>query len=146
MLEKFIKSRKSNLGSPMGRAVTGASVIGLHMVVAVFIGFGMGYFLDKFLGSGPWLTGIFLLLGIIAGFKNMISQGKKLLAVQEEMDKERYERELAEIMAAVEPLKSANSPEKTSGPKILDADALTGAAHYRDRQRTLPKSQNKQND
>ena len=78
----------------MGRAVSTASVIGLHMVVAVFIGFGAGLFLDKIFNTAPWLTIIFLLVGIIAGFKNLVSEGKRLMAIQEQMDKERQAEEL----------------------------------------------------
>lgn len=89
MWDEWLKSRKTNLASPLGRAVSTASVIGLHMVVAVFIGFGIGYFLDGLLGTAPWLTGIFLLVGIAAGFKNLFVQGKRLLACQEKMDAER---------------------------------------------------------
>ncbi len=41
------------------------------MVAATFIGFGMGHFLDQWLDSKPWLTLIFLFLGIVAGFRNV---------------------------------------------------------------------------
>lgn len=41
------------------------------MVAATFIGLAMGYYLDKWLGTDPWLTLIFLLFGIIAGFRNI---------------------------------------------------------------------------
>ena len=95
MLDNWFKSRKTNLVSPMGRAVSTASVIGLHMVVAVFIGFGIGYFLDDFFGSRPWLTILFLGVGIVAGFKNLIVQGKKLMHFQDKMDEERRADEFA---------------------------------------------------
>ena len=41
------------------------------MVAATFIGFGMGYFLDQWFDTKPWLTMVFLLLGIVAGFRNI---------------------------------------------------------------------------
>ena len=41
------------------------------MVAATFIGLAMGHYLDKWLDTGPWLTLIFLLLGIVAGFRNI---------------------------------------------------------------------------
>ena len=97
----------------MGRAVSTASVIGLHMVVAVFIGFGAGLFLDKFFNTAPWLTIIFLLVGIIAGFKNLISQAKRLMAIQDQMDKERQAEEFkASPNSKLEPLHS--SPQKSA--------------------------------
>lgn len=94
LLDKFLSSRKVNIASPMGRAISTASVIGLHMVVAVFIGFGFGFFLDKTFDTGPWLTIIFLLLGVVAGFKNMVASGRRLLVWQEKMDQEQREKEI----------------------------------------------------
>ena len=55
-----------------------ASLIGIHMVVTTFVGLAVGYFLDAWLGSKPWLTMIFLLLGIVAGFKNMFQEVKAI--------------------------------------------------------------------
>lgn len=41
------------------------------MVAATLIGLAMGYYLDKWLGTSPWLTLIFLVFGIVAGFRNI---------------------------------------------------------------------------
>lgn len=41
------------------------------MVAATLIGLAMGYYLDKWLGTSPWLTLIFLGFGIVAGFRNI---------------------------------------------------------------------------
>jgi len=47
-----------------------ASTVGINLVICTFIGFAIGYFiLDKFLGTFPWFTIIFLIMGIIAGFR-----------------------------------------------------------------------------
>ena len=54
--------------------------IGLTMASSVFIGFGMGYYLDNKLFDGrtsPWLTFIFLGFGIFAGFKNLYQMSKR---------------------------------------------------------------------
>ncbi|HCC68594.1 MAG TPA: hypothetical protein DEP99_01745 [Nitrospiraceae bacterium] len=48
-----------------------ASTVGIHLVVATFIGLAIGYYLDKLFGTSPWLTIIFLIIGIAAGFKNL---------------------------------------------------------------------------
>ena len=48
-----------------------ASTLGIHLVVATFVGLAIGHFLDKFLGTNPWLTFIFLFLGIFTGFRDM---------------------------------------------------------------------------
>ena len=48
-----------------------ASQLGLHMVAATFAGLGIGYLLDRFFSTYPWLTITFLLLGIAAGFMEL---------------------------------------------------------------------------
>jgi len=53
------------------RSVGFLSSIGISMVLCTFIGMGMGYYLDKWLGTSPWLTLVFLLFGIAAGFRNI---------------------------------------------------------------------------
>jgi len=41
------------------------------MVASTFIGLAMGYYLDKWLETDPWLTLIFLMFGIVSGFRNI---------------------------------------------------------------------------
>ena len=53
------------------------------MVAATFIGLAMGYYLDKWLGTSPWLTLIFLLFGIISGFRNIYILTSRELRRQE---------------------------------------------------------------
>lgn len=52
--------------------------IGMQLVVATFIGLAMGYFLDKWLGTEPWMLIIFLLLGIVAGFRDVYREAMRL--------------------------------------------------------------------
>lgn len=47
------------------------SGVGISMVAATLIGLATGYYLDKWLGTSPWLTLIFLVFGIVAGFRNI---------------------------------------------------------------------------
>jgi ATP synthase protein I len=47
-----------------------ASTLGLTIVIATFIGLALGLWLDRVFDTSPWLTIIFLLLGIVAGFRN----------------------------------------------------------------------------
>ncbi len=47
-----------------------ASTLGLTIVIATFIGLAVGIWLDRVFNTSPWLTVIFLILGIIAGFRN----------------------------------------------------------------------------
>ena len=48
------------------------SSIGFQVALSIFIGLGIGVFLDRrVFHTEPWLTLIFLILGIIAGFRNI---------------------------------------------------------------------------
>ena len=46
--------------------------IGVSIVVATFIGFGLGYFIDTRFGTRPVFMIIFLLIGVAAGFVGAI--------------------------------------------------------------------------
>lgn len=48
-----------------------ASSIGIAMVLAIFGCFFLGTWIDGKLGTGPYFTLLFLLIGIAAGFRNM---------------------------------------------------------------------------
>lgn len=47
------------------------SSVGISMVASTFIGLAMGYYLDKWLETSPWMTLIFLGFGIVSGFRNI---------------------------------------------------------------------------
>jgi ATP synthase protein I len=53
------------------------STLGLTMVFATIIGLYIGLKLDEWLGTSPWLAALFLLIGIIAGFRNLFVYAKK---------------------------------------------------------------------
>lgn len=42
-----------------------------ELVSGVFVGGGIGYLLDYWLNTKPWMTVIFFLLGTVAGFRNL---------------------------------------------------------------------------
>ena len=54
------------------------SIIGIEMVVSTFIGLAIGIYLDNKFETAPWLTVVFLIIGIIAGFRNIFREIKKL--------------------------------------------------------------------
>ena len=68
-----------------------ASSMGLSMVLATVIGLALGYYLDNYVFSGtsPWLTIIFLIFGIIAGFRNLYILGKRAQRKSEEADRKK---------------------------------------------------------
>ncbi|OIP32105.1 MAG: hypothetical protein COW04_07335 [Deltaproteobacteria bacterium CG12_big_fil_rev_8_21_14_0_65_43_10] len=47
------------------------STIGLEMVISVVIGILFGWWLDRLFNTEPWLTIIFMLFGIVAGFRSL---------------------------------------------------------------------------
>ena len=59
------------------KALGELSTVGLTLVVATVIGLAGGYYLDRWLGTSPWLTLIGLLLGIAAGFVNLFRTVKR---------------------------------------------------------------------
>lgn len=59
--------------------------VGLHLVLSTFVGLGIGYWLDRFFHTSPWMTVIFLFLGIAAGFRELFRIAKKEI---DESDKE----------------------------------------------------------
>jgi ATP synthase protein I len=54
-----------------------ASTIGMALVFAIFIGGFVGYLLDNYFGTGYLFKIIGLLVGIIAGFRNVYIMGRK---------------------------------------------------------------------
>jgi len=53
-----------------------ASTIGLQFVLSIVVGFFMGYGLDKLFGT-TYLKFVFLVMGIIAGFRELFRMAKK---------------------------------------------------------------------
>jgi ATP synthase protein I len=53
------------------------------MVAASFIGLFIGYYLDKWLGTTPWMTLIWLGVGIASGFRNIFILTRRAMREQE---------------------------------------------------------------
>jgi len=64
------------------------SSLGLTLVFSTFIGFGLGWLLDKVLKTRPFLTILLLLLGIVAGFINVYRSVKAEAEPDEEEEDE----------------------------------------------------------
>ena len=62
---------------PLFKQLLEASSVGIQLVLSTFAGFAIGYYLDKFFKTFPWLTILFLLLGIIAGFYDLVKVARK---------------------------------------------------------------------
>ena len=62
---------------PLFKQLLEASTVGIQLVLSTFVGFAIGYYLDKLFKTSPWLTVIFLLLGIFAGFYDLVKVARK---------------------------------------------------------------------
>jgi ATP synthase protein I len=54
------------------------STIGLSVALSIFIGLAIGLYLDGRWGTAPWMTLSFIVLGILAGFRNIGLAIKKI--------------------------------------------------------------------
>lgn len=70
----------------MWRAALRYSALGLEMGVAVAIGYGLGWWLDRRFGTKPYLTLVFLLFGIAAGFRGLIRAAREIMRQNEKDD------------------------------------------------------------
>jgi ATP synthase protein I len=52
--------------------------IGIELIVAVAVGAAIGYGLDSWLGTAPWLLILFFFLGVAAGFLNVYKAARKM--------------------------------------------------------------------
>lgn len=84
-VEKYFKAK----GSTMDVLAT-AGTIGLHMVSGPIVGFAIGYGLDYWLETSPWFKLAFFLIGIIAGFKNVYDDSRRLLRKMQAEDDKRH--------------------------------------------------------
>ena len=47
------------------------SALGLELAISVLIGVAIGYYLDKWLGTGPWLMILWIGIGFAAGVRSL---------------------------------------------------------------------------
>ncbi len=70
--------------------MTAALRISMEMVAAVIVGGAIGWFLDRFLGTGPWLLLVFLVLGFAAGMLNAVRASQR---IQAQVDREQQTKD-----------------------------------------------------
>ncbi len=61
-----------------------ASLMGLHLVSGMIVGALLGYALDRWLDMFPWGSAIGFLFGIIAGFRNVWIDARRLVRQSEQ--------------------------------------------------------------
>ena len=67
------KNKGSNAAS-LGKALK----IGTELVAAVFVGSTIGFLLDNWFDTKPWLTISFFFMGVAAGILNVIKSAKNM--------------------------------------------------------------------
>jgi len=60
------------------RALSLLSQIAITIIACIAVGIFLGWFLDRLLGTSPWLIIVFTLLGIGAAFKSIFDFAKKV--------------------------------------------------------------------
>ena len=71
-----MNDRKQDEGGSL-RGLGALASVGITLVASTFIGLLIGIYLDKYFDTKPVLMLVFLILGIIAGFKNMYTAAKR---------------------------------------------------------------------
>lgn len=70
---------RSRAGDPgKGEALGRAMRISTELIGGVVVGSGLGWLLDKWLGTWPWLFILFFLLGSAAGMLNVVRSGMQM--------------------------------------------------------------------
>lgn len=70
-----------------GAAMGEAFKIAAELMVGVVVGGGIGWALDRHLGTAPWLLVLFLLLGFAAGMSNVIKAARRMQAQAEPLQR-----------------------------------------------------------
>src|SRR5664279_3181506 len=65
-----------------------ASSVGLELGIAVIVGLLGGMWLDSHFGTTPWLMLLFLVFGLVAGFRNVLRAVARAEAAANAEDKE----------------------------------------------------------
>ena len=65
------------------------SAVGIELGLSVLVGLFVGKYLDDWLGTKPWLLLLFLILGVVAGFRSIIRAARRMM--QEEKEREKIE-------------------------------------------------------
>src|SRR5450755_828742 len=65
-----------------------ASSVGLELGIAVIVGVLGGMWLDSHFGTTPWLMLLFLVFGLVAGFRNVLRAVARAEAAANAEDKE----------------------------------------------------------
>ena len=72
------KTKYSAKNNPSNSSMGTAFKMSTELVAAVVVGTIIGYILDNWFGTKPWLILIFFFIGVITGIMNVIKSAKKM--------------------------------------------------------------------
>ena len=73
-----LPSNETNKSEKKGIFLGNAFKLGTELVAAVIVGTIIGFILDNWFGTKPWLILIFFFVGVIAGISNVIRSAKNM--------------------------------------------------------------------
>ncbi len=73
-----IKSKKSSKSEETSSSMGAAFKMSTELVSAVVVGTIIGFILDNWFGTKPWLILIFFFVGTVAGIMNVIKSAKRM--------------------------------------------------------------------
>ncbi|SVB32278.1 uncharacterized protein METZ01_LOCUS185132 [marine metagenome] len=76
--KKNLKKNKAKNNSSNAASLGKALKISTELVAAVVVGSTIGFILDNWFDTKPWLTIIFFFMGVAAGILNVIKSAKKM--------------------------------------------------------------------
>jgi ATP synthase protein I len=71
--------RKSTTTAETFRTIGALSTVGISFVLAIGMGAGLGWYLDKWLGTAPWMFLVCFGVGVAAGVLNVYRTAGKFL-------------------------------------------------------------------
>jgi len=72
------KSKKSSKNEESSSSMGAAFKMSTELVSAVVVGTIIGFILDNWFGTKPWLILIFFFVGVIAGIMNVVKSAKRM--------------------------------------------------------------------
>jgi len=72
------KSRESSKSEESSSSMGTAFKMSTELVAAVVVGTIIGFILDNWFGTKPWLILIFFFVGVITGITNVVKSAKKM--------------------------------------------------------------------
>ena len=81
------KAAEDAANAARGKAMGLGFSIAAQLVAGVLIGGAGGYFLDRWLGTTPWLMVVLLVVGFAAGIMNVVRTAREMQKISEQQSK-----------------------------------------------------------